>query len=208
MNHAQDLLAAPKPYSKGPLARLITFALLLVLLVGSPRTVFGQAQNTGTLSGNVTDIVGALVPHATVVLTSKTTGQVTKRTTNARGEYLFSDVRVGQYRLVVSASSFTTTVLDNVVVDADQNVRLDAKLNAGGASETVTVEAGGVTLDTRSATVGTLIDQKLIDDLPIDSNNIVALAGLLPGVVNVNSPTTFTNGALHITLVDRAQTRI
>src|ERR1700743_318119 len=58
---------------------------------------------------------------------------------------------------------------------------------------TVNVDAEGATLDTRSATIGTLIDNKLVEGLPIDGNNIVALAGLLPGVTDLNAPATNTS---------------
>jgi hypothetical protein len=152
-----------------------------------------QAQNTGTLSGSVLDSTGAVIPKATVILTSKGTGQVTRGTSNASGEYLFSDIRIDKYSLRVSAPSFASFVVDDIAIDADQDVKIDAKLQPSGTSVTVTVEAGGVTLDTRSATVGTLIDQKLIEGLPLDGNNIISMTALLPGVVNVNAPTTFTS---------------
>lgn len=170
-----------------------TAALLLMLLSVPCQCIWAQAQNTGTVSGNITDSTGAVIPNANITLTSIATGQITQVLSNGRGEYLLSDVRVGQYRLQVNAPGFSNFTAENIAVDADHNVRIDAKLQVGEVQASVTVQESGTTLDTRSATVGTLIDQKLIDGLPIDSNNIVALAGLLPGVVNVNSPTTFTS---------------
>ena len=66
-------------------------------------------------------------------------------------------------------------------------------MTAGSVDAQVTVEAAGTTLDTRSATLGTIIDTKLVENLPIDGENIVSLAALLPGVTNVNAPATFTS---------------
>ena len=66
-------------------------------------------------------------------------------------------------------------------------------LSNGDASTSVTVEASGTTVDTRSATIATVIDPTLVQDLPVDGGNIVALAALLPGVTGVNAPTTFTS---------------
>ncbi len=166
---------------------------LLLLLVCSWQQAWGQAQNTGTVSGNITDTTGALIPNASVTLTSLSTGQVTHGIANGRGEYLLNDVQVGHYQLQVNAPGFGAFLVKNVAVDADQNVRIDAHLKPGTVEASVVVEESGTTVDTRSATIGVLIDQKLIEGLPIDSNNIVALAGLLPGVVNVNAPTTFTS---------------
>ncbi|HEY0306712.1 MAG TPA: carboxypeptidase regulatory-like domain-containing protein [Acidobacteriaceae bacterium] len=167
-------------------------AYFLVLFAVPHQSLWGQAQNTGTVSGNITDTLGAVLPNAEVMLTSLSTGQVTHVTSNGRGEYLLNDVHVGQYRLHVNSPGFGAFTVNNVAVDADQNVRIDAQLKPGTVEASVVVEEAGASIDTRSATIGTLVPQKLIDDLPIDSNNVVALAGLLPGVVNVNSPTTFT----------------
>ena len=86
-----------------------------------------------------------------------------------------------------------TAVITDIKVDADTNTKETVKLLRGSASDTVTVEdTTSTALDAKSSTLGTLIDNKLIEDLPIDGQNIVALSALLPGVVNVNAPATFT----------------
>jgi hypothetical protein len=167
--------------------------LLFLLLCSLGRCAYGQAQNAGTISGNVADSTNAVIPNASVTLTSIATGQVTHVVSDGRGEYLINDVRVGQYRLQISAPGFGAFTVNNVTVDADQSARVDAKLNLGTVQASVEIESPGVTIDTRSATVAAVINQTLIDNLPIDSNNIVALAAILPGVVNVSAPTTFTS---------------
>jgi hypothetical protein len=175
---------------KGHTVRIAIVALLL--LVPGVRA-FAQAQNTGTLAGNITDSQGLAIASATITLTADDTAQVTTTASNATGEYLFTDVKVGGYLLHVSAPGFTSLDVDGILIGANQNVRQDARLDPGSVSSSVTVHADSTTIDTRSATIGTTIDQNLVEKLPIDGENIVSLAALLPGVSNVNAPTTFTS---------------
>jgi hypothetical protein len=112
---------------------------------------------------------------------------------NDRGEFIFNDVPVGAYTLTVSVAGFAEYEANHIAVDADRNVRVDCALKPGSVTASVTVvDNSGSTIDTQSATVGELVDDKLVQDLPLDGGNTVALAGLLPGVVNVNAPATFT----------------
>src|SRR5258708_4551584 len=153
----------------------------------------GQGRTTGVIVGNITDSQGGMITNATATVTNPAQGKSFTTQANEKGEYLFSDLPVGTYKLTISAATFENYVIDAIAVDAGQNVRLDARLAPGQASETVTVEASGTTVDTRSATIGMLIDNKLVEDLPIDGENVVALSALLPGVTGVNAPTTFTS---------------
>ena len=169
----------------------IMCAIALSIGVGLP--AFGQAENTGTVAGNIMDVQGGAVTSAVAKLTSVDQGKTFTARANGKGEYLFTDIPPGTYNLKVTAPTFEAYVVDAIAVDADQNVRLDAHLANGSASDTVTVEALGTTVDTRSATIATVIDPTLVKDLPVDGANVVALAALLPGVTGVNAPTTFTS---------------
>ncbi len=162
--------------------------LLLCTAVGH-----AQALNTGTVGGNITDAQGNIVTNATATLTDKTQNKVIKAEVSSKGEYLFADVAPGTYSLYITAPTFSAYVIDTIELNADQNVRVDAKLKAGGTGETVTVDAPPVTVDTRSATIATVIDNQLVENLPVDGNNVVSLAALLPGVTGVNAPTTFSS---------------
>jgi hypothetical protein len=173
--------------------RLIGIVAVMLLLVWPATRAKGQAQNTGTVAGNVTDKQGAIIPGATVTLKNVAEGVTLSAKSNGHGQYLFSDVPVGVYNLMVVAPSFENFVVTDVHVDAATNMREDAHMVAGSVSASVTVEANGTTIDTRSATLGTMIDSKLVEGLPIDGENAVSLAALLPGVTNVNAPTTFTS---------------
>ncbi len=152
-----------------------------------------HAQNTGSVFGSVQDPSGAIVPKAVVTIVDSAHGVTRTATTNNTGEFTLPSLPVGDYILTVAAPTFETSVTTDIHVDANANIKELIKLLSGSASDTVTVEdTSGSTIDAKSATLGTLIDQKLIEDLPIDGHNIVALSALLPGVVDVNAPATFT----------------
>ena len=76
----------------------------------------------------------------------------------------------------------------------DLKLRVDVALKVGSVSASITVvDTSGSTIDEQSGTLGELVSQQLVSDLPLDGGNTVALAGLLPGVVGMNAPTTFTS---------------
>lgn len=152
-----------------------------------------QGVSTGTVSGNVTDATGAVIPGAQVTLVSADQGTTRTSKSNAAGEYIFNAVQVGAYTVKISASGFADFEADGVQVDADHNVSVNGALKLASVSSQVTVvEASGSTIDTQSGTIGELVSQQLVDGLPLDGGNTVALAGLLPGVVGMNAPATFT----------------
>jgi hypothetical protein len=165
--------------------------LLATVLGGTPAR--GQAANTGSIYGQVTDPSGAVIPGATIVLIEPDKGFSRTVTTSKSGEYNLPSLPVGVYTMTVTATGFQTYVADSITVDADKSAKIIAKMVVGDKGETVTVDAEGSALDTKSATIGTLIDNKLVEGLPIDGNNVVALAGLLPGVTDLNAPATNTN---------------
>ena len=159
----------------------------------SPVCAFGQAQNTGTVAGSVYDTSHSVIPNAAVTLTSEDRGNTYKVTSNAQGEFTFNDLPAGSYTLQVASPGFSSFVSRNVVLDTDTRLRIDSTLKPGDLDTQVEVTANSTTVDTESATMGQVIDNVLIENLPIDGNNVVALAALLPGVTDVNAPTTFTD---------------
>jgi hypothetical protein len=161
-----------------------------VLMLGSRPA---SAQNTGTIFGSVQDATGAVIPDASVVVTDATHGLTRTVKSNGAGEYLMPLLPVGVYTLTVSSPQFESQVVTNIAVDANSDIKEVVSLKLGSSKETVTVvDSSGTAIDANSATLGTLIDTKLIEDLPIDGHNAVALSALLPGVVDVNAPTTTT----------------
>lgn len=167
--------------------------VLGVTLLLQPAAMLGQAQNTGTVAGTVNDSSHDVIPSADVTLTSEDRGNVYTIKSNAQGEYTFNDVPVGSYTLQVAAAGFSTFVSHHILLDSDTRLRVDASMKPGSVSAQVEVTADALAVDTQSATVGQIIDHDLVENLPIDGNNVVALAALLPGVTDVSAPTTFTN---------------
>lgn len=164
---------------------------LAILCAGS--RALGQAQNSGQVTGNVQDAVKHVLDNAKVTLTSEERDYALETKSNTQGEYLFNDVPQGHYRLTIVAPGFAMFVVEHVPVDADSHMRVDATLQVGSVNEEVVVTSATQAVDTQGATIGAIIDSALIENLPVDGNNLVALTALLPGVTDVSAPTTFTN---------------
>jgi hypothetical protein len=170
----------------------MTAAVLLGMLCGTGGRAYAQAQNTGSILGNVVDPGGLALVGASVTVAEPTEGLNRTVSTGKSGDFVLPSLPVGTYILTVSSGGFETYVASGITVDADKSVKLSVKLTVGAAKDQVNVDAEGTALDTNSATIGTLIDNKLVEDLPIDGRNVVALAGLLPGVTDLNAPATAT----------------
>lgn len=164
-----------------------------MMLLACCEGAWGQAQNAGTIYGNVTDPTGAVVVGATITAADTEKGIKRVVQSTKTGEYNLPSLPIGTYVLTVEAQGFQTFVADGVTVDADKAIKIVAKLTVGNKNEVVQVDAEGTALDTRSATIGTLLDTKLVEDIPLDGRNIVGMASLLPGVTNLNAPATNTD---------------
>jgi outer membrane receptor protein involved in Fe transport len=150
------------------------------------------AQGTGIVYGTVTDPSGAGVAGAHVKATLTERGTARTGTTNGTGEYVFSAMPIGTYDIEVTAQGFESFRHQGVLLDANQNVRVDASLKVGSITEQVTVTAEAPLVESRSATMGTLIDERRVVDLPTNGRNVISLASLLPGVSDVSASQTFT----------------
>ena len=141
----------------------------------------GQVD-AGAVVGVVRDTTGASVANARVTLVSQDSGQSVIALTNSSGEYTFSPVKVGTYRVTVEATGFTRFEHTGVTVAVQQRVLVDAGLKIGQATELVTVTGDAPQLQTQDASVGQLIDAKKIVDLPLNGRNVTFLAQLSAGV--------------------------
>lgn len=166
---------------------------LLMALVGMSVIAKAQVQNDGTVMGRVTDIQGRVVTDADITLVSPEQGRRLSLRSNSAGEYVFNSVPVGTYTLRVSAPNFATYVVERIDVHAAGSVAINPVLKPGAVQASVTVTARSNDIDTHSAVIGVVIDHTLIDNLPVDGNNVVTMAALLPGVTDVNAPTTYTS---------------
>ncbi len=143
---------------------------------------------TGTISGYVKDPTGAAIPTATV--TAKLVLQQAVRTTdtNTEGFYTMQALPPGMYEVTFEGKGFQRQTQTNIQLTVNQNLRLDASLAIGAVETQVTVEATAPLVDTTSHTLSGLVDDRRVVDLPLNGRNVIALARILPGVLNVAAP--------------------
>ena len=166
------------------------FAILVGVALFGVTAVYAQVD-TGSITGVVSDASGAVVSGAKVTLTNEGTGASLTTTTGGDGVYKFSPVRIGSYKLEVTSQGFQTTTQSGVVVNIGSNVGLNFSLKPGSQTETVEVTGATPVLQTQDASVGGVIDQKGVNDLPLNGRNFTFLAQLVQGV---NSPQPDTRG--------------
>lgn len=154
-----------------------------LLIGGLTSTAWGQSASSGTLSGQVTDPQGAIIPGAVVKLTDRTTNTSKTNFTNDTGRYDFFNVSPGAYDVLVSRPGFSETKLSNQQVDVGAVLTLNVKLQVGSSSTIVEVAAtAGAELQTSNATVGSTISGIQLDSLPNIGRDANAFFVLQPGV--------------------------
>jgi hypothetical protein len=163
----------------------LTFAVLvggLFSLNVSP--VRGQSASSGSITGQVSDPQGAIVPGAEVTLTDSATKSVLTTSTNDSGRYSFPVVHPGLYNLVVSKPGFKTTRFSAQKVSIGAVLTVNVSMEVGALTETVVVTstAAGTELQTANATVGTTINLKELELLPNLGRDATTLITLQPGV--------------------------
>jgi hypothetical protein len=144
--------------------------------------------STATLIGTVTDPQGSVIPGAKLTLTNLQTGVQTTAESNPSGNYRFQSVPVGSYSLSASAEGFSRKLMDRFTLAVNQTATIDFVLEVGAVTETVSVVASGVQVQSASAELGQVIEQKQVVDLPLNGRNFTQLMMLQPGVVTVLPP--------------------
>ncbi len=145
---------------------------------------WNQARDTGSIFGTITDTQGALIPGVTVSITSAATGLNRTITTDDSGGFLFPLLPVGTYSLSVEHSGFRKYERRGILIQTNENVRVDVSLTLGNVTETVSVEAQGAQVDTRSATLNHTVDSRRVVELPLNGRNPADLVLLVPGVAS------------------------
>jgi len=167
------------------------FFLLPLFLVLACVGLFAQANSE--LTGIVTDQTGAVVSDAKVVLTDPDTGFTKTTASGATGLYDIGGLNPGNYNLKITAKGFQSFEQHNVVVNVSQTARVDVKLTVGAESQTVTVEANALAVQSDSNVVSTLISSEQISEIATMNRNFAALAALGLGVSSAlpdsNTPT-------------------
>ena len=151
------------------------------LLAAMPLRLSAQAV-FGSIVGTVTDPSGAAVPNASIVITDTSKGTSQTVQSNASGNYTASRLIPDAYSVKATAQGFSPAEADNVTVAADTSPQVNLVFQAAGASQTVTVTAEAAALQTDRADVGTVLDNRQLQDLPNQNRNFTSFALLTPGV--------------------------
>src|SRR5215471_17732220 len=165
---------------------------ILLLPALSVTALFGQTF--GEITGQVTDATGAAAPGAAVTITNVRTNAVRATVTTESGDYSFPSVPPGAYDVKVERQGFKTESTKNVEVQVQQTVRLDFTLQVGQISESVEVSATTDQLQSENATVGTVIENKGIVELPLNGREYLNLVALSPNT-NTLSPSSGQAGS-------------
>ncbi len=156
---------------------LLAAVCLLALTSGA------TAQSTATLQGAVTDQSGAVVPAARVVARSLATGTERNAQTDSEGNYQIAAMPVGGYRIEVQAQGFQTQVVNTLNLGVAQTVVQNFQLTVGNIAQEVTVTSGAPVVETTTTSVGTVINERTVQEIPLNGRHFVDLGLLLPGSV-------------------------
>ncbi len=163
---------------------------VVVLSLSMSLSAFGQGAGSAAVSGTVTDASSALIPGATVRATAVNTGVVTTTITNESGVYNFPSLLPGKYTISASLPGFQTRNLTDLQLGQGTAYRYNFALSVATVATQVEVSVSGQdTLATSGATIGQVLDQQRVSDLPMVGNNVLQLIGVLSGVENVTDAT-------------------
>lgn len=159
---------------------IVRFAMLFVFSALLAVTCFGQTY--GEITGVVADPSGAIMVGANVTVTNPQTGFTRTAATNSSGNYTFPALQPGLYSVRVEMQGFQSEVRSGVELQVQQTARIDFQLRVGTAAETVEVTGGAPLLSTENASVGTVIDNQRITEMPLNGRNFIQLVSLSPNV--------------------------
>jgi hypothetical protein len=171
--------------------RLTTFLAAIVcavLFFLLPTNVLAQSTNA-SLTGRITDASKAVVPNAKVIVINTGTRVRDETVTNETGSYYVTDLQPGTYRIEVEKLGFKVVIKANFILHVQDTMEVNFEMVLGSASESVTVQGGAPLLDTESSTIGTVVEQRRVNELPLDGRNVFNLIELAPSVVPQGSAT-------------------
>jgi len=157
-------------------------AVLGLLCLALPLCAFAQTINA-TLGGTVNDASGALIPGVNITATNLATGIVTTSVTNEAGAYNFASIQSGTYKVMAELPGFQTQTYNNVTLGVSQQVRLNFTLQIGAVAQNVEVSVAADNLiATSSSSVGSVLADSKIKELPLIDRNVLGLVTTQPGV--------------------------
>ena len=159
---------------------------LLISTVLCALAAFGQS-GSGEIGGAISDSTGAAVSGATVTISNSATGLQRSLKSNAEGLYSAPALLPGVYTVKVEATGFGSQVRNAIEVQTGQILAINFAVQVGNVAEVVEVTASAPVLDTETTSVGTVIENKRIIELPLNGRNYLQLASLIPGATT-NGP--------------------
>jgi hypothetical protein len=160
---------------------VVAVIALLCLIVTAGESAHAQFE-TASVLGYVHDSTGNAIAGSTVRLMNTGTGVVVSATTDNQGQYQFTDVHIGQYKINAGAPGFNETVTDSFTVAVNARQRVDVTLTPGSVSTTVTVSGAATQLESETSETGTVISPTEVQNLPLNGRAYADLAALAPGV--------------------------
>ncbi|MGB9069894.1 MAG: carboxypeptidase regulatory-like domain-containing protein [Candidatus Acidiferrales bacterium] len=174
-------------------AGFIVFLTLVLCSFASP--LWSQTGGTGALTVTVTDPSGAVIPDASVTVTNSA-GLSRSATTSANGSCTFTLLPVGDYIAKISAKGFTTVDVPSVTINVTETHLLTQKMTVGSVAQEVTVSTAVQAVQTESVTLGGVVGNSVLTDLPLVTRNYTQIMGLSPGVVtDVNNASSLGRGS-------------
>jgi Carboxypeptidase regulatory-like domain len=157
-----------------------TFLWICILLL----TAKAYSQNTtGSIVGTVTDASGATVANATVTATNIATADKRTTTSSDSGGYQILTLQPGQYSLTIEGTGFKRYSRSPVEVQVEQSTRVNVEMVVGSVSEQVTVTSSTPIMQSENASLGQVVEGRAVSEIPLNGRNVLALVGLVPGVV-------------------------
>ncbi len=172
----------------------LAFLGAIVLLAFTPSAGWGQ-NVYGTIAGTVTDASGAAIANATVTLTNMDTAQKRNIETDSSGNYTFVNILPGRYKLEGEKTGFKKFLREPIVVQIESGLKVDISLAVGAQTETVEVTSEAPLLQPETNSLGQVVEQRSVTELPLNGRNPLALVGLVPGVVPQGTPSSGNSSA-------------
>ena len=160
--------------------RIASLLLFVAALIATPSAM---AQSTATLQGTVTDSKGAVLPNATVTVRNRSTSFERTTQTDSDGNYQVAALPVGVYSVEVKIEGFKTQVADQVTIEVARTVVQNFQMDVGAISEQVLVSSDVPVIETATTSVGTVINQRTVQEIPLNGRHFVDLGLLIPGSV-------------------------
>ncbi|HEU4770189.1 MAG TPA: carboxypeptidase-like regulatory domain-containing protein, partial [Pyrinomonadaceae bacterium] len=162
------------------IALFFSFLMLVAALLATPAAL---GQSTALLQGTVTDSKGAVLPNAAVTAKHRSTSSERSTQTDTEGNYQFAALPPGSYSVEVKVQGFKTQVADQVTVEVAKTVVQNFQMDVGAISEQVLVSSDVPVIETTTTSVGTVINQRTVQEIPLNGRHFVDLGLLIPGSV-------------------------